>query len=107
MTVETNRELKQQRRQRQRKHLGDVDYSMFASSFIVDRACCKWTGANIVNEQNERFTYIRKFYFDIWLTTSKNFLKFVPARAARLFFLIQPIRSLLSGVVVAIAIVLA
>ena len=32
MTVETNRELKQRRRQRQRKHLGEDDYSMFASS---------------------------------------------------------------------------
>ena len=32
MTVESNRELKQQRRQRQRKHLGEDDYSMFASS---------------------------------------------------------------------------
>ena len=35
----------------------------------------------------------------IWQTTSKNCTKVPAARAARLFFLIQPIRSLFSGVV--------
>ena len=35
----------------------------------------------------------------IWQATSKNRTKKRAARAARLFFLIQPIRSLFSGVV--------
>ena len=43
----------------------------------------------------------------IWQNTSKNCTKVRAARAARLFFLIQPIRSLFSGVVVAFAVVLA
>jgi len=37
----------------------------------------------------------------------KELSKTRAARAARLFFLIQPIRSLFSGVVVAVAVVLA
>jgi len=36
--------------------------------------------------------------------TSKNFTKMGAARAARLFFLIQPIKSLICSVVVAVAI---
>ena len=35
----------------------------------------------------------------IWQATSKNCTKQRAARAARLFFLIQPIRSLFSGIV--------
>ena len=35
----------------------------------------------------------------VWQTTSKNCTKVPAARAARLCFLIQPIRSLFSGVV--------
>ena len=37
----------------------------------------------------------------MWQTTSKNFTQVRAAREARLIFLIQPIRSLFSGVVVA------
>ena len=40
-------------------------------------------------------------------TASNNSTKVRAARVARLFFLIQPIRSLFSGVVVAVAVVLA
>ena len=46
---------------------------------------------------------IWKIHVVIWQTTSKNCTKVRAARAARLFFLIQPIRSLFSGVVVAVA----
>ena len=42
-----------------------------------------------------------------YVMTSENRTKVRAARAARLFFLIQPIRSLFSGVVVAFAVVLA
>ena len=40
-------------------------------------------------------------------TTSKNCTKVRAARAGRLFFFIQPIRSLFSRVVVAVAVVFA
>ena len=43
----------------------------------------------------------------VWQTTSKNCTKVRAARAAQLFFLLQPIKSLFSGVVVAVAVVLA
>ena len=43
----------------------------------------------------------------IWQTTSNNWTQVRAARAARLFFPIQPIRSLFSGVLVAVAVVLA
>ena len=43
----------------------------------------------------------------IWQTTFENLTKLRAARAARLFLVIQPMRSLFSGVVVAVAVVLA
>ena len=46
-----------------------------------------------------------KSHVVIWQTTSKNCTKVRAARAARLFFLIQPIKSLICGVVVAVVIV--
>ena len=48
-----------------------------------------------------------KFHVVIWQITSENSTKVRAARAARLFFLIQPIRSLFSGVVFAVAVVFA
>ena len=48
---------------------------------------------------------IWKFHVVIWQMTSNNCTKVRAARAARLFFLIQPIRSLFSGVFVAVALV--
>jgi len=45
-----------------------------------------------------------KFYVVIWQITSKNSTKVRAARAARLFFLIQAIRSLFTGVVIAVAV---
>ena len=45
-----------------------------------------------------------KFHVVIWQTTSKRCTKVRAARAARQFFLIQPIRLLFSGVVVAVAV---
>ena len=47
---------------------------------------------------------MKKFNLVIWQTTSKNATKVRAARAARLFFLIQPIRSLFSDFVVAVAV---
>ena len=50
---------------------------------------------------------IWEFHDAIWETSAKNCTRMRAARAAQLFFLIQPIRSMFSGVVVAVAIVLA
>ena len=47
---------------------------------------------------------MRKFYVVVWQTTSKNFSKKRAARAARLLYLIQPIKSLIFGVFVAVAV---
>ena len=46
---------------------------------------------------------IWKFHVVVWQTTSKCCSKKRAARAARLFFLIQPIKSLICGVVVVVA----
>ena len=48
-------------------------------------------------------TFNWKFYIVVWQTTSKNCCtKLRAARAARLYFLIYSIKSLFSGVVVAV-----
>ena len=48
---------------------------------------------------------IWKFNVVFWQTTSKHCIKKLAARAARLFFLYQPIKSLICGVVVDVAVV--
>ena len=48
---------------------------------------------------------IWKFHVFFWQTTSKNSTTRRAARAARLFFFIQPIKSLICGVVVDVAVV--
>ena len=52
----------------------------------------------------EQVRAMKKFHVVIWQTASKNTTKVRAARAARLFFLIQPIRSLFSDFVVAVAV---
>ena len=47
---------------------------------------------------------IWKFHVVVWQTTTTNCTKKRAARAARLFFLIQPINSLIFGVVVDVAV---
>jgi len=98
------------------KRFRNGDYCFFLVSFIIDRARCKWTGRSAVkvNMENERFTivcsrwhFMFHFHVGIWQTTSENCIKVRAARAARLFFLIQPIRSLFSGPVVAVTVALA
>ena len=48
---------------------------------------------------------IWKFHVVVWQTTSKHCTKTLVARAARLFFFIQPIKSLICGGVVDVAVV--
>ena len=47
-----------------------------------------------------------KFHVVVWQTTSKHCAKNCAARAARLFFLFQPIKSLVCGVDVVVAVVI-
>ena len=47
---------------------------------------------------------IWKFHVVVWQTTSTNYAKKRAARAARLFFFIKPIKSLICGFVVSVAI---
>jgi len=46
-----------------------------------------------------------EFRVVVWQTTSKQCIKMRAARAARLFFVIQPIKSLICGVAVDDAVV--
>ena len=48
-----------------------------------------------------------KIHVVVWQTTSTNFTIKRAARAARLFSLIQPIKSLISGVDVGVAVVIS
>ena len=105
------------------KHLGNGDYFVITASsshallatfrleYVVDRARCKWTGWSTVevNIEDERFAVVvcsrcrqrpksENFPLSFWHTTSKNCTKVRAARAARLFFRIEPIRSLFFGV---------
>ena len=48
-----------------------------------------------------------KLHVVVWQTTSKNCAKKRGIRAARLFFLVQPIKALIGGVVVAVAVAVA
>ena len=78
----------------------------------------RFLGANRFHAKvkNERFTAmgsrwrqnLKKWKFQAvdWQPTSKNCTKKRAARAARLFFPIQPIKSLISGVVVVVAVII-
>ena len=50
---------------------------------------------------------VRKFQVVIWQTTSTSCTKKRGARAARLFFLIQPIKSLSCGAVEAVPVIVS
>ena len=96
------------------KHLGNGgyfrNYCFFLASFLVDRARCKWTGRSAVeqNIENERFTVLCP-RCRLNLKFGNFTLSFgrLRQRIVLLFFLIQPIRSLFSGVVVVVAVNLA
>ena len=57
------------------------------------------------NAASSRCRHNLKFHGVVWHTTSKHGTKKRAARAARLFFFIQPIKSLICGVVVGVAVV--
>ena len=78
------------------KHFGNGDYFVIIASssrplLLTEHAANGLVEAHVV----------------IWQTTSKNCTKVRAARAARLLFLIQPIRSLFTGVIGAVAVHLA
>jgi len=66
--------------------------------------------SRISNTVVKRIAHVRTsrpnwtFHVVVWQTTSKNCTKECAARAARLYFLVQPIKSLICGVVVAVVI---
>ena len=54
-----------------------------------------------------RTSKMLKFHVVIWQTSSQNCTKGHAARAARSFFFVQPIKGLICGVVVAVAVVIS
>ena len=54
---------------------------------------------------HQNLKYENYFHVVVWQTTSKHCTKTRAVRAARLFFFIQPIKSLICGVVVDAAVV--
>ena len=65
-----------------------------------------------VKAKKKRFTVAssrcrQKFHVVVWQTTSKHCTKKRAARASSLFFFIQPIKSLICGVVVPVAVVIS
>ena len=121
-------EFKRKRRERQRKLRLEItiwemvlfcDYCFFFESFIVGRARFKWIGRCAVGvkikKKNERFTVVcspcrsnlkfGNFTSSFSRLLPTNCTKLLAARAAGLYFLIQLIGSLFSGVVVAMAVV--
>jgi len=66
-----------------------------------------WLGRNgfHVKPKSESFRCRQNLKYENWQTTSKHCNKKRAACAARLFFFIQPIKSLICGVVVDVAVV--
>ena len=125
LTRSTSRELKQQRRQQQRKHhlkINIWEILTFLRLFLLP-CILLWLTEHAANALVEApFSWSKASYYCVFtllstlnldilrchlLTTSKNATYVCAARAARLFFLIQPIRSLFSIVVATVAVVLA
>ena len=121
-----NREFKNLRRQLQRKRHIKIELCLKLSLlrlFHVDRvvrnrrsalslAWYEWFSCK--DKEWKIFCYelalssepqMWKFHVVVWQTTSKHRCKKRAARAARLFFFIQPIKSLICGVVVDVAVV--
>ena len=90
---------------------------MFVTLLKIDEVHFRLLGTNglHVKAKNERFTAagsrcrqnLKYLNFVIWQTAVKNCTKKRAARAARLFFLIQPIKSLICEVAVAVAVVIS
>jgi len=123
---QVNRELKKLRRQLQGKRLIKIELCVKSSLlrlFHVDhvaqnrrsalsRAWHEWFSCK--GKEGKIYCcelplssepQILKFAVVVWQTTSKHCTKKRAARAARLFFFIQPIKSLICGVVVDVAVV--
>ena len=88
---------------------------MFITSYKIGEVHFRWLGTNGCHEMKDLFTaagspcrhnfnYVNFTSFVVW---PKNCRKKRATRAARLFFLIQPIKSLICGVVVAVAAVVS
>jgi len=121
-----NREFKKLRRQLQRKRHIKIELCVTLSLLRLSRVDHvvqnRWTALSLA--WHEWFSWqgkewkiyccelalssepqMWKFHVVVWQTTSKYCTKKRAARAARLFFFIQPIKSLICGVVVDVAVV--
>ena len=79
--------------------IGEVYFRLLGTNgFQVKVESERFTAAGSHRPQNLTSSFGR-------LTASKNLTKKRAARAARLFFLIQPIKSMICGVVVAVGVV--
>ena len=81
--------------------IGGVLFRLLATNgFRVKAKKERFTAASSRCRQNLKY---KKFPVVVWQTTSKHCTKKRAARAAGLFFFIQPIKSLIRGVVVDVA----
>ena len=84
--------------------IGGVHFRLLATNgFHVKAKTERFTAASSRCRQNLKYETFMSFVMSCLLSTSKNCTKKRAARAARLFFSIQPIKSLICGVVVDVA----
>jgi len=82
--------------------IGGVHFRLLGTNvFHVKLKNEGFTAASSRCRQNLKY----EFHVVVWQTTSKHCTKKRAARAARLFFFIQPIKLLICGVVVDVAVV--
>ena len=83
--------------------IGELHFRLLGTNgFHVKAKSKKFTAATLRCRQNLKY---EKFHVVVKQTTSKHCTKKRATRAARLFFFIQPIKSLICGVVVDVAVV--
>ena len=83
---------------------GVLFHLLGTSGFHVKAKNERFTAASSRCRQNFKYENI-SIHVVVWQTTSTHCIKKRAARAARLFFFIQPIKSLICGVVVDVAVV--
>ena len=83
--------------------IGELHFRLLGTNgFHVNAKSERFTAATPCCRQNLKYV---KFHVAVWQTTSKHCTKKRATRAARLFFFIQLIKSLICSVVVDVAVV--
>ena len=86
--------------------MGEVSFPYIGNNgFHVEAENERFPSAGWCCRQNLK--YENQFHVAVWQTTSKNCTKKRAARAARLFFLLQPIMFLICDVAVPVAVPVA